>query len=461
MLLQLLVAPRLRRRPHDLIKSIVLLCISGMAILTVHTLPHLQRMLDGTCCTSDMFLAGLSRSIAKQQQKPESTSEQHSSSLCWNHTPVQANNSRVSVNDTLLVQPTAACGRLRRRHFWEAIAEPTSDHLSPLAQEIYKLQNNCSLPTATFELDNDFGLGSHLHLWSQALCNAWQHGWRLQTHNPHWLWLDQAYCDPELAEQSPLLCYFSRSENQCPPNSATSATTPNKYNITIPDPRITRLRCRRLQDNPNAVSEFRAAAIEYLFHRALSHTVIREAERQLGLQWQQSYATAAANNNNGHDHHFLIAVHMRWGDKFWEMDLAPASEYVEAVQKLLPSPNNNSNNNNHSSVAVYLACEDPRAVREFLQAAPADWKVYVDRTVTELNAFRPTKGNRASWTTRNTKGRAGLVALGSLLVALEADSFVLTTKSNWSRLINELRQNVLDVRCGNCTRMIDLRPGEW
>jgi hypothetical protein len=48
-----------------------------------------------------------------------------------------------------------------------------------------------------------------------------------------------------------------------------------------------------------------------------------------------------------------------------------------------------------------------------------------------------------------------------LLVALEANYFVLTTASNWSRLMNELRKNVLDPSCGDCTRMIDLRPGEW
>jgi hypothetical protein len=100
-------------------------------------------------------------------------------------------------------------------------------------------------------------------------------------------------------------------------------------------------------------------------------------------------------------------------------------------------------------------------VDAFMRAAEPGWKVFVDRTVPELNDYRPARGNRASWTTKNTKGRAGLVALGSLLVALEANDFVLTTASNWSRLMNELRKNVLDPRCGNCTRMVDLRPGEW
>jgi len=60
-----------------------------------------------------------------------------------------------------------------------------------------------------------------------------------------------------------------------------------------------------------------------------------------------------------------------------------------------------------------------------------------------------------------TKGRFGLECLASLVIAMEAKFFVLTTGSNFSRLINEIRTNVIDVNCGNCTQMIDLRPGEF
>ena len=96
-----------------------------------------------------------------------------------------------------------------------------------------------------------------------------------------------------------------------------------------------------------------------------------------------------------------------------------------------------------------------------MEAKPKGWNVYADITLLEIDGFRPRKGNRASWAARNTKGRAGLVALASLLVAMESNMFVLTTKSNWSTLMNHLRTNIVDPRCGNCTRMIDLRPGVW
>ena len=54
------------------------------------------------------------------------------------------------------------------------------------------------------------------------------------------------------------------------------------------------------------------------------------------------------------------------------------------------------------------------------------------------------------------QGRPGLVALASLLFALQANNFVVTTASNWSRLMNELRKSVLDPRCDSCSQMIDL-----
>jgi hypothetical protein len=59
-----------------------------------------------------------------------------------------------------------------------------------------------------------------------------------------------------------------------------------------------------------------------------------------------------------------------------------------------------------------------------------------------------------------TKGKSGLITLGSLLVAMEANNFVITTKSNWSLLMNELRENVVEPRCKGCTQMVDLRPFE-
>lgn len=472
----ILLGTRQRRSQYDLLRSIVLLCILSMASVTVQTLPQLQSILDGTFLSASdhlsvtMLRTGSKprRSTLKQQQQQQKSSTNHTG--CLKHMPFYANNTRVSINDTLLEQPPAPlCGTLRRGHYWEHIAQMASSKaiasrdLSPLAQQMEQHQSDCSLPVATFHMDNDFGLGSHLYLWSQALCNAWQEGYRVQTYNPKWLWLDQSYCNEEndakhhQQQQSPLLCYFPIAESRCSSDARQPLLQQKEEPHNVTDPRNERLRCQRLKtNNPSDLSQFRAASMEYLFHQAVSPLVLREAERQVGLLFSDNSSNDVVQAPDN-----LITVHMRWGDKFWEMDLAPAVEYVNAILELLEQRHNASVIAAVAPVNIYLACEDPRAVEEFLAASPNEWNVYVDRTVKELNAFRPIKGNRASWTTRNTKGRAGLVALASLLVGLEANDFVLTTKSNWSRLMNELRKNVLDRRCGNCTNMIDLRPGEW
>ena len=46
----------------------------------------------------------------------------------------------------------------------------------------------------------------------------------------------------------------------------------------------------------------------------------------------------------------------------------------------------------------------------------------------------------------------------ALLLALEANYYVLTTQSNWSRLINELRVNRINKLCGDCTHIADILP---
>lgn len=206
------------------------------------------------------------------------------------------------------------------------------------------------------------------------------------------------------------------------------------------------LHCRRIKEDREFRKNYRAAAIEFIFQQ-VSPLVIQEAERQIGLLFNDSGGVAPSD---------LITGHIRWGVKGREMDLASIDEFLAAINQMLQLQGRSDN----STANIYLSSEDPTATREFLNSVPPGWQVYTDR-MAELSDFRPTEGNHASTTTRNSKGRAGLVALGSLLVALEANYFVLTTGSNWSRLMNEARKNILDANCDNCTQMIDIRPGEW
>lgn len=335
-------------------------------------------------------------------------------------------------NSTIL-RIRKAKGKLR--HDW-SYNEP----LSRFAKAIEDHQTNCSLPVATNHLDNSFGIGSHIALWSQAMCNAMEAGTRLRSANPIWLWLDQTYCDMEQqAHKSPLLCYMPASEFRCgcdeqPPNFNTS------------DPRnVKAYQCALLKGQGEEILlEFRAATTEFLM-QSISPLVIEEAKRQSGLLFGPDGAPDD-----------LVTVHIRWGDKFWEMKLAVLSEYMEAISSLLHEKFGHNRTAN-----IYVATEDPKVYREFQNATPPGWNVFYDLTVEELSPFRPTRGNRASHMSKNTRGRAGLAGFGSLLVALEAKFFVLTTGSNWSRLMNHLRTQIIDPRCDRCTKMIDLRPGVW
>ncbi len=374
---------------------------------------------------------------------------------CLQHAPSVMSETTKPGSDpskTILEHQSAAnCGRLRRNWLW-------NPPLSAYAKQIEAHQSNCSIPLATHHFDNTFGLGSHLVLWSQAMCNGMELQYRMRSHAPEWLWLDKEHCDMQQSSLSPLLCYFPASEYKCNDRVQHSAIVREHRGLaTLPnitDPRETQNWCALAKESEESKTMIRAASTEYLFQK-LSPLVIREAKRQIGIIFPGGIVPDD-----------LVTVHIRWGDKFWEMDLPPIQEYIDAVNAVLSGMTSIDNRptftiQNATTANIYLATEDPKAYHEFMAAKPDGWNVYADITLLEIDAFRPPKGNRASWAARNTNGRAGLVALASLLVAMEADMFVLTTKSNWSTLMNHLRTNIVDPRCNNCTTMIDLRPGGW
>jgi hypothetical protein len=160
----------------------------------------------------------------------------------------------------------------------------------------------------------------------------------------------------------------------------------------------------------------------------------------------------------------LITVHIRWGDKGKEMKLVSAQEYIDAIDQILHLRKKGSTSTSTSTANIFLATEDPDAVREFtslISSTRNNWTVWIDAYFHDMLPHRIKKYNGNPQMSKELGGHPGLVAMSSLLVAMEANDFVLTTASNWSRLLNELRKNVLDPNCGNCTQMIDLRPGEW
>ena len=346
---------------------------------------------------------------------------------------------------TVLSFPHVPAEKLKLRYDWTNL-----ERRSALAQRMAQMQSNCSSTPGHFWYRNRFGLGSDLHVYSVALCNALQMGdVRVKT-LPPWTWFDEQSC----AGPSPMTCYFPESEPSCPKDPLVHFSSKRRTmrNLTRPAGKI-RESCPDVQALYGGVAAVRAAATEFLFTR-VSALVFAEAQRQLQRVFHHSYRVP--------EH--LITVHIRWGDKSDEMALVPIAKYIDAVQQILDRRQPDSLT--RSGVHVFLSTEDPEAYSQFLQAAPDYWNIYVDEYFYELLPHRKTTANASMYNSipqmaQALHGRPGILALGSLLVAMEANDFVLTTASNWSRLMNEIRLNIINPRCNNCTTMIDLKHGEW
>lgn len=317
-------------------------------------------------------------------------------------------------------------GRTQKLRFNWTYLPPQSE----IAKRLQALQRKCTLPVKKYAWRGKFsGMGSDLHVWSNQLWMAMLESNRLKAPFP-WLWTDTQAC----GLNSSWLCYFPAVETTCPGEI-----------FLRPFQKARPCRAPRANAEYN-VTEFRAGAMEFLFS-SVSQIVIQEAERQV----QAVFGDAGVPPN-------LIAMHVRWGDKAMEplAIINPISDFVTAVETIVKVKK-------LESVHILLCTEDPIAEEEFRRAAHPSWNIYIDHFYTEFLPFRINRTvvfNGPSFISQELNGKPGLWALGSLLVAMEANYFVLTTRSNWARLMNELRKNVIDPRCDGCTYMIDLQEGE-
>mmetsp|Transcript_37403 Transcript_37403/g.112082 ORF Transcript_37403/g.112082 Transcript_37403/m.112082 type:complete len:143 (-) Transcript_37403:99-527(-) len=111
-------------------------------------------------------------------------------------------------------------------------------------------------------------------------------------------------------------------------------------------------------------------------------------------------------------------------------------------------------------VHVYIASMDQEVLDEFREAAPEEWVIH--KASNDIVTATNVTGEADAFIVLDwMSGGHGLQSLGALLVEFQANRYVLTTRSNWSRLLNELRSNIIDPRCGGCTRMVDICYGQW
>ena len=287
------------------------------------------------------------------------------------------------------------------------------------------------------------GVGMNIHTWAQSLCHAVENDLILLTRGK-WKWMDDDSC-PEVAAEietgvgNAMRCYFGPhvdggSREGCYPPLGRD----NEFayiSTTVPEcgtcPGI-------VNPEQNTVGDWMAAATEFLF-QSVSPAIIEEAQRQVRAVFPKGLP----------DPENIVTVNIRWGDKWREMKLQPIYAYIQAVREMAKT---RSEENLNKPLHVYLATEDPDALRKFLAAAPKDWRIHVSGPLQDGKS-------KSMW--NFASGKNGLGSLAALLISMEANRYVLTTGSNWSRLINELRKNVVDPRCSGCTSIIDLSPGEW
>lgn len=306
---------------------------------------------------------------------------------------------------------------------------------NPLAKEIEAQQRTCT-KNLYFHKQRNHGMGSDIHIWTQALCNAMQQNATLIQIDEPWIWNDAKFCyfSKEISVL-PFGCYFNVNL-RCNWSGVSPPAIMSWSNALSSCPRyITDAASRKA---------FRTAAVDYMFSN-LSPKLVSLAKKKI----RGIFGTAGIPTD-------LITVHIRWGDKQTEMDLVHESEYYSAIAALVSK----------YSIAkphIYVTTESLSAVTKLSQEIAnrnASWALHYYAPA----VFQATSNNKGTQLTtmemaKHSQGSLGLASLIALLIAMEAKYFVLTSGSNWSRLIDELRVSVADPACGGCTKMVDLREG--
>lgn len=328
----------------------------------------------------------------------------------------------------LFAETIVDCQNLKFRHDWSA-----GKLFTPLGQTINNHQTNCT-KRVHYHRQNNWGMGSDIHTWSQAICNSMQAGTTLLQLDEQWIWNDLTFC-PDVKQ--PLGCYFN-IHNHCP-----SSVSNHKSIISW---KHDYSRCPKYIQDDRTRQEFRGAAMEYLFSH-VDKRLVQEAEAEI----VKVFGPEGIPND-------MITVHLRWGDKKLEMKLVSQEEFVSAIDGL-------AKNYSIAHPKVFLTTESQHALesmQQYVKEHRKTWTLYnyspsvYETRVVEKDTNMTVHHNPMA-VARHTGGKIGKASVAALMMALEAKYYVLTSGSNWSRLIDELRRNVVNHVCGNCTVMVDLR----
>ena len=358
--------------------------------------------------------------------------------------PTIPTSSMSTAPDVLPVSGGRTIQPVKLRHSWSG----RSAH-SQAARQLLARQSDCSKPQIKTVMTSS-GMGSDLHMWSESMHNAHLAGASLVVVGK-WKWEDKHFC-VAATEYVPLSCYFANTRpcplNSVPLGSSASVRSPLFSNLEESDPRL------GIAEGERIIQPRRTAAMELLFSN-VSDTILDRTRHA---------ATHIFGYTGSPDQ--MITVHIRWSDKGREAKLQRIGKYIEAVTTLvkkhsIPSP-----------VSIFVMSEDVSALAAFKQSANPNWRIFhydyddpaaiASHRTGEIDALKSSTTNEQKEELFYTFGKdktnvQGAWSLITLLLSLESQYFVLTTSSNWSRLVNELRESILDVDCDRCTDFVDLQ----
>eukprot|EP00977_Amphora_coffeiformis_P026251 scaffold25177_cov169-Amphora_coffeaeformis.AAC.2 len=385
--------------------------------------------------------------------------------------------------------PSAVLPATRTPHVFRPPGQLRLDweHLEPvskLAREFVATANNCSAspPNHSKLMYLDMqpgGLGSRLFYYTYAMCLAHREG-GVRLYMPQFIFADPTVAWTNRESVSAMNAIFTKLELPCPGDEQLArAQQEQRAYIKGRDPNLFDIYklwhhrrktnvCESLLERPGYKGVYSnldvpASSIEAMFTAGLSPLIVEEARRQHALVFGARGAPPSEQ---------LICVHVRWGDKGTEMELVDISEYIAAVYEIAHAQGLAPHETH-----VFLATEDPAAVQAFQDAMDEEWNLYIDQFYKDMLPFRNNETQVVADVAIEGHASTGLLAFGSLLVAMEANHFVLTSASNWSKLMNSLRRTVIrstcpggftepsrvnnDVQQKDCTSALDLRAADF
>ena len=311
--------------------------------------------------------------------------------------------------------------------------------LKPVTRKIWEHQiDNCDpnprvTKFRTHVMDEHGGMGHDIFDWSGMLCYNYKHN-TVTVMNGDWCWSPR-----NLSLFPPTDCALERPVNQQPRKTEQT----REYDMLAKH----HLRGCGIENAPP--SQRSGASRRYAANNFLLRYLPPIVRKRACAARREVYGDDVPDPAD------QITVHIRRGDKCMtnhcEMHFIGSMHYINATRDLIAKKG-------IEKPTVFLTTEDRGAINEFRALAAEthpDWRVvHYDRAVLPSNTLSP--GLEAQKTEEAREGMAALPSLIALVLGLESNTFILTLLSDWSTLIDSIRDGRVDPLCDGCTTLLDI-----